>query len=106
MLSRRALKVDELPFNTSGTRLAKPSCAELGSAGGNGPENLPVVGSSVGTVLPVSAAPARSSTPPTDELDAARLPGDRPGVTAFETRADSRLEGPDAAELTSNAVTA
>src|SRR5690348_4552162 len=73
--------------------------------GGNGPLNLPVVGSIVGTVVLVST-PVRPLTATETVTSPAWFDGKGVGVTALVRRADSRLDGPDTAEFTSNAVTA
>src|SRR5690348_11948039 len=73
--------------------------------GGNGPLNLPVAGSIVGTVVLVST-PVRPLTATETVTSPCALEGSGVGVTALVRRADSRLDGPDTAEFTSNAVTA
>jgi hypothetical protein len=58
----------------------------------------------VGTAVAVSSTP-RPNTPLVTVEELIVLVAARTGVTALVVRADSRLDGPDATELTSNAMT-
>src|ERR1700752_2394896 len=76
-------------------------------AGANGPLNLPVAGSIVGSaVKTLSCARVRPITLAVSTGRFGRFDASAAGVTALVVRADSMLEGPDWNELTSNAVTA
>src|SRR6185295_272350 len=73
--------------------------------GGGGPLNRPVAVSMV--KLPAWAARSVPSSPkaPNTRLASRSLVDGSVGVTALVLRADSRLDGPEATELMSNAVT-
>src|SRR4051812_12154861 len=74
-------------------------------AGGNGPLNLPVAGSIVGTVVLVRS-PLRPLVVTVTSTSPCWFGDSGVGVTALVFRCDSRLDGPEATEFTSNALTA
>ena len=102
MLSRRTVSCAGAPriWLTDATR---PALTPFD--GGNGPLNLPVVGSIVGTVVLVRR-PVRPLVVTVTDTDPCAFEASGTGVTALVFRCDSRLDGPDASEFTSNAVTA
>ena len=64
------------------------------SAGGNGPLNLPVVGSIDGAVVLVSGRATAPDASATDGVASRGLLGPAPGSRPWPALADSRLEGP------------
>src|SRR5215212_4793177 len=88
---------------TLATKSPKPRSQPL--AGGNGPLNLPVVGSIVGSAASGFKTVPRPSMETEVEPTFSKLDAGRTGVTGLVTRADSRFAGPDWKELISNAVT-
>ena len=74
-------------------------------AGGKGPLNVPLAGSIVGSAPACDRTESRATMPLIVATAVVSLETAGVGVTALVTRADSRLEGPDTSEFTSNAVT-
>ena len=102
MLSSRAAAAPSVP-TMDGT--SAPSCTVAPLAGGNGPLNVPLAGSIVGSDPPCDRSWSRAKMPSSVATAVVSLDTAGVGVTALVTRADSRLEGPDTSEFTSNAVT-
>ena len=76
------------------------------SAGGKGPLKVALAALKVGSLKMVSVAtPSRPTMWLTRLLVICWLLGAGAGMTALVMRADSRLEGPERSEFTSNAVT-
>src|SRR6185503_17454429 len=86
------------------TNSARPNSKSL--AGGNGPLNRPVAGSSVGLGRVLSSTTPRPCMLTVTSAVFWKFEASATGVVALVLRGDSRLDGPDWNELTSNAVTA
>src|SRR5436190_8255414 len=98
---------DTAPGAATTCRANSPAKCKSPVAGRNGPLNLPVAGSMVGSaVMTLSCARVRPKTLAVSVAVFWKFDPGTTGTTGLVDRGDSMLDGPDWNELTSKAVTA